>query len=129
LTEFVEQQMIHHAWSPEQIAGRLRMEHSEDPDQGVFRETIYQYIYAHSTGQLNKRLALDAWMRAVNARGGFGVWYWDVVKVEPSKVDDFLLHHAKSAAHSEPISEGMLVSPPPPIATATNAQNGRREND
>jgi len=57
LAELVEQQIIHHAWSPEQIAGRLRMEHPEDPDQRVSHETIYQYIYAHPTGELKKLLA------------------------------------------------------------------------
>lgn len=57
----------------------------------------------------NKRLALDAWVRAVNARGGFGTWCWDVVKAEPSRVDDVIAHHAGSAGHSAPIGEGMLV--------------------
>jgi type III restriction enzyme len=56
-----------------------------------------------------KRLALDAWVRAVNARGGFGVWCWDVVKGEPSKVDDLIIHHAQSAVVSAPIGEGVLV--------------------
>lgn len=37
-----------------------------------------------------KRIALDARGCAVNARGGFGTWCWDVVKAEPSKVDDVL---------------------------------------
>ena len=56
-----------------------------------------------------KRMALDAWVRAVNARGGFGTWCWDVVKAEPSKVDDVLVHHAGHARASEPIGEGVLV--------------------
>ncbi len=56
-----------------------------------------------------KRRALDSWVRAVNARGGFGIWCWDVVKAEPSKVDDVIAHHAQSAAHSEPIGEGILA--------------------
>ena len=56
LAELVEQQIIHHAWSPEQIAGRLRMEHPEDSSQRVSHETIYQYIYAHPTGELKKLL-------------------------------------------------------------------------
>ena len=63
----------------------------------------------------------DTWVRAVNARGGFGVWCWDVVKAEPSKVDDILLHHAKSAAHSEPIGEGVLVPSPAPIEMPESA--------
>ncbi len=56
-----------------------------------------------------KRMALDAWVRAVNARGGFGTWCWDVVKAEPSKIDDVISYHAKSAGHSEPIGEGVLA--------------------
>ena len=52
-----------------------------------------------------KRMALDAWVRAVNARGGFGVWCWDVVKGEPSRLDAVIKHHARTAAPSEPIGE------------------------
>jgi len=56
-----------------------------------------------------KRMALDVWVRGVNARGGFGTWCWDVVKAEPSKVDDVIAHHSASAEHSEPIGEGVLL--------------------
>lgn len=52
-----------------------------------------------------KRMALDAWVRAVNSRGGFGVWCWDVVKAEPAKVMDVIAHHATTAEHSEPLGE------------------------
>ena len=55
-----------------------------------------------------KRMALDAWVRAVNSRGGFGTWCWDVVKAEPSKIHDVITHHAESAGHSEPIGERVL---------------------
>ena len=57
----------------------------------------------------NKRMALDTWVRAVNERGGFGAWCWDVVKAEPSKVDDVIAHHAASGLHTEPIGEGVLM--------------------
>lgn len=40
-----------------------------------------------------KRSALDAWVKAVNTKGGFGVWCWDVA-FEPAKVQDILVHHA-----------------------------------
>lgn len=53
----------------------------------------------------NKRMALDTWVRAVNERGGFGSWCWDVVKAEPSKVDDVIAHHSASGLHTEPIGE------------------------
>ena len=39
-----------------------------------------------------KRSALDAWVKAVNSRGGFGVWCWDVA-FEPAKIQDILLDH------------------------------------
>ena len=52
-----------------------------------------------------KRDALDLWVRGVNARGGFGVWSWDVVKGEPARVDDVLTHHAHDAQPSAPLGE------------------------
>jgi type III restriction enzyme len=55
----------------------------------------------------NKRMALDLWVRAVNQRGGFGAWCWDVVKSEPSKIADVLAHHALSAQQTEPVGEDM----------------------
>jgi type III restriction enzyme len=39
-----------------------------------------------------KRSALDAWVKGVNAKGGFGVWCWDVV-FEPAQVLDRLTQH------------------------------------
>jgi len=41
-----------------------------------------------------KRSTLDAWVRAVNSRGGFGVWCWEVA-FEPAKVHDIIIHHAR----------------------------------
>ena len=60
----------------------------------------------------NKRMALDAWVRAVNARGGFGTWCWDVVKEEPSRVHDVILHHARTACFSEPVGEELVTAVP-----------------
>lgn len=40
-----------------------------------------------------KRSTLDAWVKAVNSRSGFGVWCWDVA-FEPAKVHDIIAHHA-----------------------------------
>lgn len=56
-----------------------------------------------------KRMALDAWVRAVNSRGGFGIWCWDVVKAEPSRLNDVIAHHAEAAGPTEPIGEGILI--------------------
>lgn len=44
-----------------------------------------------------KRSALDAWVKAVNSRGGFGVWCWDVA-FEPAKVHDIVLAHTNNSA-------------------------------
>lgn len=52
-----------------------------------------------------KRLALNAWVQAVNGRGGFGMWCWDVVKGEPARLDDVITHHAQSGTESGPIGE------------------------
>jgi type III restriction enzyme len=40
-----------------------------------------------------KRAALDAWVAAVNAKGGFGVCCWDVA-FEPAQIQDILQRHA-----------------------------------
>lgn len=40
-----------------------------------------------------KRSALDVWVKGVNAKGGFGVWCWDVA-FEPAKVHDIIHAHA-----------------------------------
>ena len=51
--------ILERTWSPEQIAGRLRVEHPDDSSQRVCHETIYQHIYAHPAGELKKML-IDA---------------------------------------------------------------------
>jgi len=56
LTEQVHALILERTWSPEQIAGRLRVEHPDDSSQRVSHKTIYQYIYAHPTGELKKQL-------------------------------------------------------------------------
>ena len=67
LAGLVERQIIQHAWSPEQIAGTLRMEHPEDPSQRVSHETIYRYIYAHPAGEL-KKLLVESWRQGHQKR-------------------------------------------------------------
>lgn len=39
-----------------------------------------------------KRAALDAWVKAVNAKGGFGRWCWDVA-FEPAQIQDIVQRH------------------------------------
>ena len=42
-----------------------------------------------------KRSALDAWVKAVNSKGGFGVWCWDVA-FDMAKIQDILDHHGSA---------------------------------
>ncbi|MBU2796620.1 IS30 family transposase, partial [Acidithiobacillus sp. VAN18-2] len=59
MTERVTAAILERKWSPEQVAGRLRLEHPEDKSERVSHETIYQYIYAHPSGEL-KRVLIEA---------------------------------------------------------------------
>lgn len=42
-------------WSPEQIAGRLKQMHPDEPTRHVSHETIYRCIHAQPRGELRKR--------------------------------------------------------------------------
>jgi IS30 family transposase len=44
-------------YSPEQIAGRLRLAFPDDPEMWVSTETIYQSLYVQSRGALRRDLA------------------------------------------------------------------------
>ena len=44
-------------YSPEQIAGRLREDHPDNPEMWVSTETIYQSLYVQSRGELRRDLA------------------------------------------------------------------------
>ncbi|MDY0269439.1 BPTD_3080 family restriction endonuclease [Trichloromonas sp.] len=39
-----------------------------------------------------KRAALDTWIKAINSKGGFGAWCWDVA-FEPHQIQDILTRH------------------------------------
>ena len=69
-----------------------------------------------------KRQALDMWVRAVNAHGGFGTWCWDVVKEKPALLHDVLEHHAASSAHTSPIGERMRSAGVSPAQCAQDAR-------
>lgn len=36
-----------------------------------------------------KRSALDAWVKGVNSKGGFGAWCWDVA-FQPAQIQDIV---------------------------------------
>jgi transposase, IS30 family len=44
-------------WSPQEIAGRLRMEFADDPMMHVSHETIYQSLFVQGRGELRRELA------------------------------------------------------------------------
>jgi len=50
-----------------------------------------------------KRDALALWVKAVNAKGGFGAWCWDVA-FKPAEIHDILVRHGSGAlAIKEPL--------------------------
>ena len=43
-------------WTPEQIAGKIKLEYPNDPIMSISHESIYRYIYTHPQASLNKKL-------------------------------------------------------------------------
>jgi IS30 family transposase len=52
----VVQQMLDRRWSPEQIAGRLRMAFPDDRAMQISHESIYQSLYVYPRGELAREL-------------------------------------------------------------------------
>ena len=50
------QDRLRQGWSPEQIAGKLKKMHPDEPSLRVSHETIYAYIYAQPRGELRQLL-------------------------------------------------------------------------
>jgi transposase, IS30 family len=50
------QEMLGQDYSPEQVAGRLKVLHPGDPARRVSHETIYQSIYVYPRGELRREL-------------------------------------------------------------------------
>jgi len=50
------QQLLDRRYSPQQVSGRLRMLHPDDPAMRVSHETIYQSIYVYPRGELRREL-------------------------------------------------------------------------
>jgi IS30 family transposase len=45
-------------WSPEQIAGQIKLKHPKNPIMTISHEAIYTHIYNHNQGKLRKKLIL-----------------------------------------------------------------------
>ena len=43
-------------WSPEQIAGRIKLDYPNDPVMSISHEAIYMHIYSHRQASLNRKL-------------------------------------------------------------------------
>jgi IS30 family transposase len=52
----VVEQRLRQRWSPQQIAGWLRREHPDDPEQWVSHETIYRSLFVQARGALKHEL-------------------------------------------------------------------------
>lgn len=64
----VHEWLIFRCWSPQQIAGRLRLMFPDDPQRQISHETIYAAIYAHPRGSL-KQAMIDALRQQKPRRG------------------------------------------------------------
>jgi len=57
------------AWSPEQIAGKIKLDYPNDPVMSISYEAIYTHIYSHRQASLNRKLiALLPYHKTVRRR-------------------------------------------------------------
>jgi IS30 family transposase len=61
-------ELLERRYSPQQIAGVLRVEHPNEPELWVSHETIYQAIYVQSRGNLRAELSRQVALRSGRAR-------------------------------------------------------------
>jgi IS30 family transposase len=50
------QDMLDKGWSPEQIAGRLKLDHPDDKTMQISHESIYQSLFVYPRGELTREL-------------------------------------------------------------------------
>ncbi len=50
------QKMLDKRFSPDQVSGRLKLEHPDEPSMHISHETIYQSIYVYPRGELKREL-------------------------------------------------------------------------
>lgn len=103
LQEYVVRRILKDSWSPQQVAGRLKIEYPEDTTMNVSHETIYTYIFCFARGELKKQLKSTLRQkkysrgvrqtreqrRAAHANGGIQ----DLVSIEerPKEVEDRII--------------------------------------
>ena len=49
---------LQHRWSPQQVAGWLKLTYSDDPEMHVSHESIYRTLFVQSRGALRKELTV-----------------------------------------------------------------------
>lgn len=60
---------------------------------GSVRRALVLEVKGEDSGQNRaKRSALDAWVKGVNSKGGFGAWCWDVA-FQPAQMHDIVQKH------------------------------------
>lgn len=88
--------------------------------QGSRRRYVPDFLIRYASGKLlaleikgrdsaqnqAKRAALDEWVKAVNAAGGFGIWAWDVA-LDPAQVKDIVLKHGATDQLLPPTGRGL----------------------
>lgn len=75
------------AWSPEQIAGKIKLDYPNDPIMTISHEAIYTHIYAHRQARLNKKLIAllpyqKSQRRRANANSKRGVKIKDQISID-----------------------------------------------
>ena len=50
------QKMLDKRYSPDQVSGRLKLDHADDPGMQISHETIYQSLYVYPRGELKREL-------------------------------------------------------------------------
>lgn len=103
LAQYVEDR-LRQTWSPQQIAGRLELDHPNDPAMRITHEAIYQWVYRHpghgwhlhlrrrrrrrrprvpgrgQRGQIRDRVGIEHRPPIVDTRQRFGDWEADTLQ-------------------------------------------------
>jgi transposase, IS30 family len=89
---------LHKKWSPEEIAGRLLVDHPDDAEMRVSHETIYRWLYVHCERELKaeliKAMRSPRPMRTPRGRVPKGTRRFDadqMIKNRPTEIDERIL--------------------------------------